>query len=56
VSEELVKITEALKALMPPYCKFNNHTVDIKTSRSDTGQVFIAPVPVCIVEKNWREF
>ena len=30
--------------------------LDIKAIAGDTGTVFIAPVPVCIVPKNWKEF
>ena len=33
-----------------------NYMVDIKTIASDTSLVCIAPVPVCLVTKNWKEF
>jgi hypothetical protein len=45
-----------LKSLYPTNCKFTNYRIDIKTIAADTGLVCIAPVPICIVEKNWREF
>ena len=49
-------IMESLKTLFPPTCKFGNYMVDIKTIASDTSLVCIAPVPVCLVTKNWKEF
>ena len=56
LDERLTNVMESLKQLFPANCKFANYRVDIKTINADTGVVFIAPVPVCIVEKNWREF
>ncbi|HYU31190.1 MAG TPA: PilC/PilY family type IV pilus protein [Thermoanaerobaculia bacterium] len=56
VPASLAKVTEELKKLFPSNCKFTNYRLDIKTISADTGVVFIAPVPVCIVEKNWKEF
>lgn len=54
--EHLGEVLDQLKALFPPNCKFGNFRIDVKTLSSDTGVVFIAPVPVCVIEKNWREF
>ncbi|HKH43146.1 MAG TPA: PilC/PilY family type IV pilus protein [Thermoanaerobaculia bacterium] len=51
----LKQVMAELKKLFPQNCKFTNYRLDIKTISSDTGVVFIAPVPVCIVEKNWKE-
>jgi Tfp pilus tip-associated adhesin PilY1 len=52
----LTQVMTELKKLFPKNCKFTNYRLDIKTISADTGVVFIAPVPVCIVEKNWKEF
>jgi hypothetical protein len=41
---------------LPPYCKFAAYTMDLKTIRSDTGVVCIAPIPICIAPRNWKEF
>lgn len=49
-------IMESLKTLFPPTCKFGNSMVDIKTIAADTTLVCIAPVPVCLIQKNWKEF
>jgi hypothetical protein len=35
--------------------QFASHTQNIETIPSDNGLVCIAPVPVCVVRKNWRE-
>jgi Tfp pilus tip-associated adhesin PilY1 len=51
-----IAIMESLKTLFPPTCKFGNYMVDIKTIASDTSLVCIAPVPVCLITKNWKEF
>jgi Tfp pilus tip-associated adhesin PilY1 len=50
-----LKLKETLKSLFPANCKFSNQTVDIKTISSDTRLFCIAPVPVCTIDKNWRE-
>jgi hypothetical protein len=56
LTDALREVMETLKGLFPDDCRFGNFTQNIKTIRSDTGVVFIAPVPICVVEKNWREF
>ena len=55
-TDELRLINKELKKLFPQDCRFANYTLDIKTIRSDTGIVFIAPVPICIEGHNWKEF
>jgi len=52
----LQEIMDELKTLFPANCKFGNYRIDVKTVLSDTGVVFVAPVPVCIIDKNWKEF
>ncbi|MEO8094179.1 MAG: hypothetical protein ABI632_04505 [Pseudolysinimonas sp.] len=47
---------EKLKTLFPSNCRFSNFRIDIKTVRADTKLVLIAPVPICIIEKNWKEY
>ena len=51
-----IAIMESLKTLFPPTCKFGNYMVDIKTIAADTRLVCIAPVPVCLITKNWKEY
>lgn len=54
--ETKLAIMESMKSLFPPTCKFSNYRVDIKTIASDTSLVCIAPVPVCVIQKNWKEY
>lgn len=54
--ETKMAIMESLKTLFPPTCKFSNYRVDIKTIAADTSLVCIAPVPVCMIQKNWKEW
>lgn len=49
-------VTRTLQGLLPANCRFANYTTNLMTIRSDTGIECIAPVPICIVEKNWKEF
>jgi type IV pilus assembly protein PilY1 len=51
----LNRLKQTLQTLFPARCKFSNQTVDIKTISADTRLLCIAPVPVCTIEKNWRE-
>jgi hypothetical protein len=56
LTEEDLAIMEALKQLYPSECRFTNYRIDIKTIASDTRVERIAAVPICIIEKNWKEF
>jgi Neisseria PilC beta-propeller domain len=56
LTQQLSKVMTALKSLFPRNCRFGNYRIDIKAIAGDTGVIFIAPVPICIVEKNWKEF
>ena len=49
-------IMNSLKALFPKNCKFSNQRIDIKTITDETQIELIAPIPVCVMEKNWKEF
>jgi hypothetical protein len=48
-------IKDTLKDLFPSDCRFANYSVGVSFIRSDTGVVGPIPVPICIVEKNWKE-
>jgi hypothetical protein len=56
MTDELRMIYEDLKKLFPPGARFANYTINIKTSRSDTGIEFIAPLPVAIEPHTWKEY
>jgi hypothetical protein len=55
IDDNLREVMESLKKLMPEDCRFGAHTQNLKTIRSDTGVVFIAPIPTCIVQHGWAE-
>jgi type IV pilus assembly protein PilY1 len=49
-------IADELKKLFPSNCRFANYSIDIRAIAADTEVVDVARVPVCLIEKNWREF
>jgi hypothetical protein len=51
-----IDVMDHLKELFPESCRFANYRVDIKTIAADTRVERIAPIPVCLVEKNWKEY
>jgi Neisseria PilC beta-propeller domain len=55
LTTQLTSVMNNLKQLFPKNCRFGNYRIDIKSISGDTGVIFIAPVPICIVEKNWKE-
>jgi hypothetical protein len=55
LSQNLREVMETLKTAFPASCRFANFTINVKALRSDTGVEFIAPVPVCITQRNWKE-
>lgn len=56
ITESLALIRDELKSLQSSRCRYANYTQNIKTIRSDTGLVFVAPIPLCIDPTSWKEF
>ena len=56
IPDNLKDLMEELKSLLPPQCRFANYTINIKAVRDDTGIEFLAPIPVCTVRTNWRDY
>ena len=50
------ELAETLESLFPASCNFANRTENIMAQRSNTEIECIAPVPVCIENKNWKEY
>ncbi len=50
------QIFDELTKLFPENCRFSSQRVDIKAVGADTRVETIAPVPICLIEKNWRDF
>ncbi|MFP3938928.1 MAG: PilC/PilY family type IV pilus protein [Thermoanaerobaculia bacterium] len=55
LSESEQKLMQKLRELFPEQCKFGNHRIDVKVVRADSELERVAAVPICIVEKNWKE-
>jgi hypothetical protein len=56
IPDDLKSVMEEIRSLFPQDCRFANYTINIKAVRDDTGLQFLAAVPVCIVETNWKDF
>jgi type IV pilus assembly protein PilY1 len=48
-------IVKSLKSLAPKECKFANYWFNVNGVRSDTGIERYATIPVCAVERNWKD-
>jgi hypothetical protein len=57
LSARLEYVRDRLKQQFPENCTFPpGYRIDVKTRSSGTSIDFIAPVPICVVEKSFREF
>ena len=57
LTDALRSVMRELQRLFPRRCSFQEgYRVDIKARSSDTGMIFIAPVPVCVIEKDFKEW
>jgi Tfp pilus tip-associated adhesin PilY1 len=54
--DDMVSVVDEIKKLLPTNCKYANYTINIKSVRDDTGIQFLAAIPVCTVETNWKDF
>ncbi len=51
------EVAELLKnEIFPAACRYGNYRFNLSTVRADTGVECLAQIPVCIIEKNWKEF
>jgi hypothetical protein len=55
-SQTLAQMADSIKALMPSECKFANYRLNVMTLESSSGLECLVPVPVCVIERNWKEF
>jgi Tfp pilus tip-associated adhesin PilY1 len=53
--DNLSDVIEEIKKLLPNDCRFANYTINIKAVRDDTGIQFLAAIPVCTQETNWKD-
>jgi hypothetical protein len=57
LTARLKYVRDRLKQQFPENCTFPpGYRLDVKTRSSGTNLNFIAPVPICVVEKSFREF
>ena len=54
--DDMVSVISEIKKLLPTNCKYANYTINIKAVRDDTGIQFLAAIPICTVEANWKDF
>lgn len=55
LSDAEKQLMQKLMELFPEQCKFGNHRIDIKVVQANSEIQRIATVPICIIEKNWKE-
>ena len=55
IPDNLADVIEEIKKLLPGDCRFSNQNINIKAVRDDTGIQFLAAVPVCTIENNWKD-
>jgi hypothetical protein len=53
--DNLSDVIEEIKKLLPNDCRFANYIINIKAVRDDTGIQFLAAIPVCTQETNWKD-
>ena len=53
---ELQAIRTTLMSKMPAECKFAQYSLNVMTLESRSGVQCIVPIPVCVVQRNWKEF
>ena len=56
LSTREIELMDELKTLFPANCRFANYRLDIKMVAADTRLQRIAPIPICLQDKNWKEF
>ncbi len=54
--DELQALRNSLMADMPAECDFAQYSLNVMTLQSENGVQCIVPVPVCVIDRNWKEF
>ncbi len=55
LGEREVRIINELKVLQPDACRFPGQTININSFSSQSGYRFIAPIPICVIQSNWKD-
>jgi hypothetical protein len=48
-------ILERLAKLQPAGCRFASYRVDLKVAAASAPETLVAPIPVCILQRGWKE-
>jgi len=56
LSPAMKALSEKLKGLQPDDCKFANYTMNVLVDTTESGSQLLAPIPICIIERNFRQF
>lgn len=51
----LQEIMERLARLQPAGCRFASYRIDLKVAAAGVQETLVAPIPVCILQRGWRE-
>ncbi len=49
-------VLKQLESILPSNCRYTNATVNINITTTTSQSICAAGVPVCVIEKNWKEF
>jgi hypothetical protein len=55
-SSQMQAIALQLQKLFPASCRFSNYTINVNVGLSNTQMQCAAPIPVCIIEQDWKEY
>ena len=55
LTEHDLQVRNTLMQMFPESCRFGNGSIFIRARRTDTGIEMIAPVPICVQARNWKE-
>ncbi len=53
---EIKAIRTSLMAQMPAECRFAQYSLNVMTLQSQSGLECTVQIPVCVVQRNWKEF
>ena len=55
-NQALDRLRDEMIKQYPPQCSFGAFTVEMEVLRADTGVYTIARIPICLIDKNWKEY
>lgn len=55
-SAYITDVNAYFKSFNPPGCRYSNQTINVNIQLTSGSSTCLVPVPVCMIEKNWKEF